>query len=185
MVVNPDRRYTHGGVLAALVDLAADWALVKRTGRGVPTVDLRVDYHAAAIAGRFDGQGTRRQSGRPILHRRGAFYDAQGKLLASGRGTYFTALRRRRKREFKGRCGRFENLGDLIERNGDFRQARIIDLGGESPLREFSYRKLDELACGVARALLARGFARGDRVAILSANRRNISPPYSGSCVPG
>ena len=33
-VVNPDRRYTHGGILAALVDLAADWALVKKTGRG-------------------------------------------------------------------------------------------------------------------------------------------------------
>ena len=44
-VVNPDRRYTHGGVLAALVDLAADWAMVKRTGRGVPTIDMRVDYH--------------------------------------------------------------------------------------------------------------------------------------------
>ena len=29
-VVNPDRRYTHGGILAALVDLAADWALVKK-----------------------------------------------------------------------------------------------------------------------------------------------------------
>src|SRR5204862_518097 len=43
-VVSPERRYTHGGVLAALVDLAADWALVKRTGRGVPTVDLRGDY---------------------------------------------------------------------------------------------------------------------------------------------
>src|SRR5205814_1799848 len=44
-VVNPDRRYTHGGILAALVDLAADWAMVKKTGRGVPTIDLRVDYH--------------------------------------------------------------------------------------------------------------------------------------------
>ncbi|HEY1541990.1 MAG TPA: hotdog fold thioesterase, partial [Xanthobacteraceae bacterium] len=41
-VVNPERRYTHGGVLAALVDLAADWAMVKKTGRGVPTIDMRV-----------------------------------------------------------------------------------------------------------------------------------------------
>src|SRR5882672_2405066 len=48
-VVSPDRRYTHGGVLAALVDLAADWALVKRTGRGVPLVVLRVDDHAVAM----------------------------------------------------------------------------------------------------------------------------------------
>ncbi|HEV3396832.1 MAG TPA: PaaI family thioesterase, partial [Xanthobacteraceae bacterium] len=50
-VVNPERRYTHGGILASLVDLAADWALVTRTGRGVPTIDMRVDYHAAAMPG--------------------------------------------------------------------------------------------------------------------------------------
>src|SRR4029450_11106342 len=37
-VVNPERRYTHGGVLAAMIDLAADYALVGRTGRGVPTI---------------------------------------------------------------------------------------------------------------------------------------------------
>ena len=50
-VVNPDRGYTHGGILATLVDLTADWAMVSRTGRGVPTVDLRVDYHRAAMPG--------------------------------------------------------------------------------------------------------------------------------------
>src|SRR3974390_16102 len=50
-VVNPERRYTQGGVLAALVDLAADWAMVKKTGRGVPTVDMRVDYHSPAMPG--------------------------------------------------------------------------------------------------------------------------------------
>ena len=51
-VVNTERRYTHGGVLAALVDLGADWAMVSKTGRGVPTIDLQVDYHAAAHARR-------------------------------------------------------------------------------------------------------------------------------------
>ncbi|MGY9049752.1 MAG: PaaI family thioesterase, partial [Rhodobacterales bacterium] len=42
-VVNVKGGYTHGGILATLVDLTADWALVSQTGRGVPTVDLRVD----------------------------------------------------------------------------------------------------------------------------------------------
>src|SRR5690625_5514545 len=46
-VVNPQGRYTHGGILAALVDLTADWALVAHTGRGVPTIDMRIDYHRA------------------------------------------------------------------------------------------------------------------------------------------
>ena len=56
-VVNPDKRYTHGGILAALVDLAADWALVSRTGRGVPTIDMRVDYHRAAMPGDLIAKG--------------------------------------------------------------------------------------------------------------------------------
>ena len=90
-VVNPDRRYTHGGVLAALIDLAADWALVKRTGRGVPTIDLRVDYHAAAMPGDLIVKGRVVKAGGQFSTAEAHVYDAQGKLLASGRGTYFTA----------------------------------------------------------------------------------------------
>ena len=30
-VVNPDAGYTHGGILAALIDLCADWALGSTT----------------------------------------------------------------------------------------------------------------------------------------------------------
>jgi uncharacterized protein (TIGR00369 family) len=90
-VVNPDRRYTHGGILAALVDLAADWALVKHTGRGVPTIDLRVDYHAAAMPGELTVKGRVVKAGGQFSTAEAQVYDAQGKLLASGRGTYFTA----------------------------------------------------------------------------------------------
>ena len=50
-VVNPERRYTHGGVLAALIDLAADWAMIKTLGRPVPTIDLRIDFHSPAMPG--------------------------------------------------------------------------------------------------------------------------------------
>src|SRR5262252_5210660 len=50
-VVNPGRRDTHGGVLAALIDLAADWAMIKKLGRPVPTIDLRVDFHSPAMPG--------------------------------------------------------------------------------------------------------------------------------------
>lgn len=90
-VVNPERRYTHGGVLAALIDLAADWALVKRTGRGVPTIDMRVDYHAAAMPGDLTVKGRVVRSGSQFATAEAHVYDASGKLLASGRGTYFTA----------------------------------------------------------------------------------------------
>ena len=90
-VVNPERRYTHGGVLAALIDLAADWALVKRTGRGVPTIDMRVDYHAAAMPGDLTVKGRVVRAGGQFSTAEASVYDSDGKLLASGRGTYFTA----------------------------------------------------------------------------------------------
>jgi long-chain acyl-CoA synthetase len=65
----------------------------------------------------------------------------------------------------------FTNLGDVIRRDRDLDKTAIIDLGGEQVPREFSYARLDAMANGVARALIRRGLARGDRVGILSANR--------------
>lgn len=90
-VVNPDKRYTHGGILAALVDLAADWALVSRTGRGVPTIDMRVDYHRAAMPGDLLAKGRVVKSGGQFSVSEAEVYDKDGALIASGRGTYFTA----------------------------------------------------------------------------------------------
>src|SRR5947207_15040050 len=46
-IVNHDRRYTHGGIVAALDDLADRWALAAKHGRGLPTIALRVDYPPA------------------------------------------------------------------------------------------------------------------------------------------
>ncbi|HXW27705.1 MAG TPA: PaaI family thioesterase [Xanthobacteraceae bacterium] len=90
-VVNPDRRYTHGGVLAALVDVAADWAMVTRTGRGVPTIDMRVDYHSAAMPGDLIARGRIIKWGSQFSVAEAQVFDESGKLLASGRGTYLTA----------------------------------------------------------------------------------------------
>jgi uncharacterized protein (TIGR00369 family) len=93
-VVNPERRYAHGGVLATLVDLGADWAMVKKTGRGVPTIDLRVDYHAAALPGDLTVRGRVVRMGSQFSTAEARVFDAQGKLVASGRGTYYTAPRK-------------------------------------------------------------------------------------------
>ena len=90
-VVNPQRRYTHGGILAALVDLTADWALVSKTGRGVPTIDLRVDYHRAAMPGDLVARGKVIKFGSAISVAEAQVFDESGNLLASGRGVYSTA----------------------------------------------------------------------------------------------
>jgi uncharacterized protein (TIGR00369 family) len=90
-VVNPERRYTHGGILAALIDLTADWALVSKTGRGVPTIDLRVDYHRAAMPGDLIARGKVVKFGSAISVAEAHIYDQSGALLASGRGVYSTA----------------------------------------------------------------------------------------------
>jgi uncharacterized protein (TIGR00369 family) len=90
-VVNPERRYTHGGILAALIDLAADFALVRQTGRGVPTIDMRIDYHRAAMPGDLIARGKAIRIGAQFATAEAQIFDAADKLIASGRGTYFTA----------------------------------------------------------------------------------------------
>ena len=90
-VVNPDRGYTHGGILAALVDLTADWALVSRTGRGVPTIDMRVDYHRVAMPGDLVARGMLVKWGGQFAVAEAQVFDKDGALVASGRGVYSTA----------------------------------------------------------------------------------------------
>src|SRR5215472_11154925 len=73
----------------------------------------------------------------------------------------------------------FINLGDLIRRDLDLDKIAIVDLAGEAA-REFTFRQIDDMARGVARALLKRGLARGERVAIISANRAEYLAAVSG-----
>ncbi len=73
------------------------------------------------------------------------------------------------------------NLGDLINRDRDPGKVALIDLGGEGATRDFTFAALDEMANGVARALVARGLVRGERVAILSANRTEHLAAYYGA----
>src|ERR1700733_237070 len=72
----------------------------------------------------------------------------------------------------------FTNLGDLIRRERDLAISPIVGPGGEQGPREFSYAQLDTMANGVARALVKRGLQRGDRIALLSANRVEYIAAY-------
>lgn len=90
-VVNPVRRYTHGGIHAAIIDVAADYALAAQLGRSVPTIDLRVDYHKAAMPGDLIAKAKVVRTGSQYSTAEAYVYDSEGTLVASGRGTYFTA----------------------------------------------------------------------------------------------
>lgn len=90
-VVNPDRRYTHGGILSAIIDVAADYAIAAKLGRPVPTIDLRVDFHKAAMPGDLTAKARVVRLGSQYSTAEASLYDQEGQLVASGRGTYFTA----------------------------------------------------------------------------------------------
>jgi uncharacterized protein (TIGR00369 family) len=90
-VVNADRRYTHGGILAAIIDVAADYAIAAQLGRPVPTIDIRVDYHKAAMPGDLIAKAKVVRMGGQYSTAEAYVYDQEGALVASGRGTYFTA----------------------------------------------------------------------------------------------
>ena len=91
MISNPKARVTHGGILGALIDVAADFMVAAKVGTPVPTVDLRVDYHRAAAPGDLKAIGRIVRLGSTNSVAEAHVYDDDGRLIASGRGVYFTA----------------------------------------------------------------------------------------------
>jgi len=85
----PHLKRAHGGLLAALVDSAAGYTLIARAGTSLSTVDLRVDFHRAAVAGDLTLKGTPRHVGRQICCVDVEVLDVAGSLVASGRGTFY------------------------------------------------------------------------------------------------
>ncbi len=90
-VVNVTVGYTHGGILAALIDMAADYAIAAKLGRAIPTIDMRVDYHRPAMQGKLIVKAQALKMGSVFSTGEAQVYDEKGKLLASGRGVYLTA----------------------------------------------------------------------------------------------
>jgi len=90
MISNPQARVTHGGILGALVDVAADFMIAAKMGAPAPTVDMRVDYHKAAAPGDLRAVGRIVRLGSTVSTAEATVFDGEGSLVASGRGVYFT-----------------------------------------------------------------------------------------------
>ncbi|MFC7405766.1 PaaI family thioesterase [Georgenia alba] len=85
--------YVHGGILATLLDVAGDFALVSQLGVGLPTIDLRVDYLRPARPGdTLLATGTVVRRGRSLGVADSKVVNGDGKELAVGRGVYSTAV---------------------------------------------------------------------------------------------
>ena len=80
----------HGGVLAAVVDMAAHAAIAVQCGRMTPTVDLRIDYLRPAPAGDLSVTARTLKVGRAIGRADVEIRSGDGAVVAVGRGTFST-----------------------------------------------------------------------------------------------
>lgn len=80
----------HGGVLASLIDIAGDFALIAVLGHGVPTINFRVDYLRPASHTDLIARARVRKAGRTIGVVDVEVEDSAGRLIALGRGCYGT-----------------------------------------------------------------------------------------------
>ena len=80
----------HGGVIASLIDIAGDFALIAVLGHGVPTINFRVDYLRPAVGTDLIARAQVRRAGRTIGVVDIDVSDTGGRLIALGRGCYGT-----------------------------------------------------------------------------------------------
>jgi uncharacterized protein (TIGR00369 family) len=87
---SPGTGQFHGGVIASLVDIAGDLALIGVVGHGVPTINFRVDYLRPAFGTHLIARAQVRKAGRTVGVVDIDVEDSTGRLIAAGRGCYGT-----------------------------------------------------------------------------------------------
>ncbi|MCZ7658123.1 MAG: PaaI family thioesterase [Xanthobacteraceae bacterium] len=80
----------HGGVVAALIDIAGHAAVVAAVGHGVPTINLRVDYLRMASGDALVARARPVRVGRTIALIDIEVTSGDGRLVAVGRGSFST-----------------------------------------------------------------------------------------------
>lgn len=77
-------------VIASVIDTAGDFAVGMMVGRGLPTINFRVDYLKPAVDTALIAVSRVRRAGRSVGVADVDVFDEKGALLAVGRGTYST-----------------------------------------------------------------------------------------------
>ena len=88
IVSNPMIGSAHGGILSALIDLTGLYTINALGGSARATSDMRVDFHRPATSGPLRAIGRVVKLGKQISVAETRIEDAEGRLLASGRGAY-------------------------------------------------------------------------------------------------
>jgi uncharacterized protein (TIGR00369 family) len=90
LVSDPDVPYLHGGVIGALLDIAGDYAVAAQLGRGVPTIDMRVDFLKTAGREPLVARARVIKLGRAVAIADAEAFNAQDERIAVGRILYST-----------------------------------------------------------------------------------------------
>ena len=88
IVSNPMIGSAHGGILSALIDLTGLYTINALGGSARATADMRVDFHRPATSGPLRAIGRVVKLGKQLSIADTRIEDADGRLLASGRGAY-------------------------------------------------------------------------------------------------
>jgi uncharacterized protein (TIGR00369 family) len=78
--------------LSTLIDLAGHAAVAVKIGKMAPTIDLRIDYLRPSIGESIVARARLLKVGRLLARVDVDVTDAQGRLIAVGRGSFSTAL---------------------------------------------------------------------------------------------
>lgn len=87
---HPERLEIHGGVVASLIDIAGHAAVAVKLRRGIPTIDLRIDYLRMAAGRELRAAAVLLKLGRTLGVLDVRVTDDQDKLVAVGRGSFST-----------------------------------------------------------------------------------------------
>ena len=93
MMGNPETGALHGGIYASIIDATSSCAILARHPGSNLTIDMRVDFHRSVLIEpdkviQLRAVGTVVRVGRTLGTADAQVFDADGHLLASGRGVF-------------------------------------------------------------------------------------------------
>jgi uncharacterized protein (TIGR00369 family) len=99
MTGSPATGAMHGGVIAALIDIAASLAIIAQTGGDYVTVNLSTDFHKMAKSERLIIVGRIINRGGTLTTTEARIENTEGQLIASGRAVMLSISSRLEKQK--------------------------------------------------------------------------------------